>query len=78
MAEFDRDDVNAPLRLAYDAFKIALKHIRDTLEVESGDLAADYWSGRAYQPVLQLTAYARAEIEQQKIQARKGGSGPRP
>ena len=73
MAEINRNDVNAPYYLAKHAFDIALKHIQDTLGVTSGDLAAQFWSGRDYAPVLSLTTYARAEIEQQAMGARATG-----
>ena len=64
IAAFKADPNNA-YYLAVEAFEVALKHIQDTFGV-SGDLAAQYWSGRDYQPVLELTTYVRAELQARK------------
>ncbi len=66
LAAFEADPNNA-YYLAVEAFEVALKHIQDTFGV-SGDLAAQYWSGRDYQPVLELTAYVRVELQARKDQ----------
>lgn len=63
-------DVNAPYHLAQQAFDIAIKHIQDTLGVASGGFAAQFWSGYNYEPVLQLTTYARGELEHGLMKAR--------